>query len=61
MGLKILKKLCIGIGFELLIVIKKSLSDDRIDVEPKWDDEINEDEIREWLEFRGKQPLIEEE
>ena len=35
---------------------QKSLSDDRIDVEPKWGDEINEDEIREWLEFRGKQP-----
>ena len=39
---------------------KKLLAEDRIDVEPIWYDEINEGDVREWLELRGKHPLIEE-
>ena len=39
---------------------KKLLTEDRIDVEPIWYDNINEDDVRDWLELRGKNPLIEE-
>ena len=40
---------------------KKLFEEDRIDVEPIWYDEINIDDVREWLELRGINPLIEEE
>ena len=39
---------------------KKLLEEDRIDVEPIWYDAINENDVRDWLELRGKNPLIEE-
>ena len=39
---------------------KKLLEEDRIDVEPIWYDAINEIDVRDWLELRGKNPLIEE-
>lgn len=39
---------------------KKLLEEDRIDVEPIWYDSINENDVRDWLELRGKNPLIEE-
>ena len=40
---------------------KKLFEEDRIDVEPIWYDEINIDDVRDWLELRGINPLIEEE
>ena len=40
---------------------KKLFEEDRIDVEPIWYDEINIDDVKEWLELRGINPLIEEE
>ena len=40
---------------------KKLIEEDRIDNEPIWYDKINEEDVREWLELRGVNPLIEEE
>ena len=40
---------------------KKLIEEDRIDNEPIWYDEINKEDVREWLELRGVNPLIEEE
>ena len=40
---------------------KKLLVENRIDVEPIWYDDINEDDVRDWLELRGKNPIIEDE
>ena len=40
---------------------RKLFEEDRIDVEPIWYDEINIDDVRDWLELRGINPLIEEE
>ncbi len=39
---------------------KKLIEEDRIDNEPIWYDEINEEDVREWLVLRGINPLIEE-
>lgn len=39
---------------------KKLLEEDRIDVEPIWYDNIQIDDVKEWLELRGVNPLIEE-
>ena len=39
---------------------KKLLEEDRIDNEPIWYDEINIDDVKDWLELRGINPLIEE-
>ena len=39
---------------------KKLIEEDRIDNEPIWYDKINEEDVREWLELRGINPLIEE-
>ncbi|MDA9887260.1 DUF4338 domain-containing protein [Flavobacteriaceae bacterium] len=40
---------------------KKLIEEDRIDNEPIWYDEINKEDVREWLELRGVNPLIEDE
>lgn len=40
---------------------KKLVEEDRIDNEPIWYDKINIEDVREWLELRGVNPLIEEE
>jgi len=40
---------------------KKLIEEDRIDNEPIWYDKINQEDVREWLELRGVNPLIEEE
>ena len=39
---------------------KKLLEEDRIDAQPIWYDEIQIDDVKEWLELRGVNPLIEE-
>ena len=40
---------------------KKLIEEDRIDNEPIWYDEIKKEDVREWLELRGVNPLIEDE
>ena len=40
---------------------KKLIEEDRIYNEPIWYDEINKEDVREWLKLRGVNPLIEEE
>ena len=39
----------------------KLIEENRIDDEPIWYDNINIDDVKEWLELRGVNPLIEEE
>ena len=39
----------------------KLIEENRIDDEPIWYDNINIDDLKEWLELRGVNPLIEEE
>ena len=40
---------------------KKLLTDGRLDNKPVWFDTINKEDVVEWLELRGKHPLIEDE
>ena len=39
---------------------KKLLDEDRMDIEPIWYDEIQIEDVKEWLELRGVNPLIDE-
>jgi hypothetical protein len=39
----------------------KLIEENRIDDEPIWYDNINIDDVKEWLELRGVNPLIDEE